>query len=199
MSSKKHKDAPDGACPEELSDQQAPFQEADVSETSEQELEEQFMQRCRERICPQCLELAGEREEKLRILADTENLKKRLYREKEDFCKFATQSVLECLLPVLDNLDLALEHGRKLEGCAELIKGVEMTRKVFLDILRGHELEPLEGSPGDEFDPAWHEALGQQPHPDIEPGRICQLVQKGYKLKGRLLRPAKVLVSRECP
>jgi molecular chaperone GrpE len=194
MSPGNHNDALDEARPEELYDQQAPLQEADISIKALQESEEQFVQRCREYICPQCLELAREREEKLRILADTENLKKRLYREKEDFCKFATQSVLECLLPVLDNLDLALEHGRKLEGCAELTKGVEMTRKVFWDILRGHELEPLEGSPGDEFDPTKHEALGQRPHPDIEPGRICQLVQRGYRLKGRLLRPAKVWI-----
>ena len=198
MSPKKHKDAPDEARPEELYDQQAPFPEADAApEAWEQEPEEELARRCRKRVCPQCQELAREREEKLRVLADTENLKKRLHREKEDFCRFATQSVLEDLLPVLDNLDLALEHGRKLEGCAELTKGVEMTRKVFLDILGRHELEPL-GAPGDEFDPAWHEALGGQPHPEIEPGRVCQLVQKGYRLKGRLLRPAKVLVSQEC-
>jgi len=198
MSLKKHNGAPDEARPEELYDQQAPSPKAGAStEAWEQESEEQFTQRCRERICPQCQELAREQEEKLRVLADTENLKKRLHREKEDFCKFATQSVLEDLLPVLDNLDLALEHGRKLEGCAELTKGVEMTRKVFLDILGRHELEPL-GSLGDEFNPAWYEALCWQPHPDIEPGRVCQLVQKGYRLKGRLLRPAKVLVSQEC-
>jgi len=190
----KHKGAPDEAHPGELHDRQASFPEADASTGAwDKESEEQFAQHCR----GLAQELAREREEKLRVLADTENLKKRLHREKEDFCKFATQSVLEDLLPVLDNLDLALEHGRKLEGCAELTKGVEMTRKVFLDILARHELEPL-GSLGDEFDPAWHEALGRQPHSDIEPGRICQLVQKGYRLKGRLLRPAKVLISQEC-
>lgn len=169
------------------------FLPSDFGPDSDQQLQE----RCRERICPDCPELAAEREEKLRGLADVENLKKRLHREKEAFCKFAEQSVLESLLPVLDNLDLALEHGRKSEACPELINGVEMTRKSFLDILARHGMEPL-GAAGEEFDPAWHEALGQQTDPHVEPGRICQLVQRGYRLKGRLVRPAKVLVSREC-
>ncbi|HDQ41546.1 MAG TPA: nucleotide exchange factor GrpE [Desulfonatronum sp.] len=199
MSSKKQKNSPDQPRSEEQRGQQAAVREPDNAAINlEQESEEQLLRRCQERICPQCPELAKEHDERLRALADTENLKKRLQREKEDFCKFATQSVLEDLLPVLDNLDLALEHGRKIEGCTELTHGVEMTRKIFLDILARHDLEPLGGA-GEDFDPAWHEALGQQPHPDIAAGKICQLVQKGYRLKGRLLRPAKVLVSQECP
>jgi len=198
MSSSNNKGAPAKAQPDDIYDQQCASEAADVApmETG-QESDDQVLELCRERICPQCQALASEREEKLRVMADVENLKKRLHREKEDFCKFATQSVLEDLLPVLDNLDLALDHGRKLEGCAELTKGVEMTRKLFLDILGRHEMEPL-GKTGDDFDPSWHEALGQQQHPEIEPGKICQLVQKGYRLKGRLLRPAKVLVSQDC-
>jgi molecular chaperone GrpE len=198
MSQKKYKGTSDQVRHEASDEQFSAAQDADVISTeTEQELDEQLALRCQERICPQCPNLARERDEKLRVMADTENLKKRLHREKEDFCKFATQSVLEDLLPILDNLDLALEHGRKLEGCSELTHGVEMTRKIFLDILGRHDMEPL-GNPGDDFDPAWHEALGQQPHPDIEPGKVCQLVQKGYRLKGRLLRPAKVLVSQDC-
>jgi molecular chaperone GrpE len=162
--------------------------------SSDQEQEQSLLEQCRENICPHCEELAKVRDEKLRMAAETDNLKKRLQREKEDFCKFATESVLADLLPVLDNLDLALEHGSKSGGNSELLNGVEMTRKLFLDILQRHELEPL-GQIGEDFDPNWHEALGQQPHPDMESGKVCQLVQKGYRLKGRLLRPAKVLVS----
>ncbi len=173
------------------------FAADDAAPDTDQISAEQLEKLCRERICPECSELAKLREDTLRIMAEADNVKKRLQREKEEFCKFATQSVLEDLLPVLDNLDLALEHGRKLKGCSELAHGVEMTRKIFLDILAKHELEPL-GAAGEEFDPTWHEALGQQPHPEIEPGRICQLVQKGYRLKGRLVRPAKVLVSQQC-
>lgn len=200
MSPRNKNIAPGEARSENLQDQRTMTENtgATVADTdTELEFDDQLAQRCRESICPQCPELARERDEKLRTLADMENVKKRLQREKEDYCRFATQSVLGDLLPVLDTLDLALEHGQKVEGCGELTHGVEMTRKIFLDILGRHDMEPL-GKPGEHFDPAWHEALGQQPHPDIEPGRICQLVQKGYRLKGRLLRPAKVLVSQDC-
>lgn len=168
-----------------------------MSDAAENMNDEQIRQLCLEKICPDCPELAKARDEKLRMAAETENLKKRLQREKEDFCKYATESVLEDLLPVLDNLDLALEHGRKSGAGQELINGVEMTRKLFLDILTRHSLDPL-GEPGEDFDPAWHEALAQQPDPTMEPGKVCQVVQKGYRLKGRLLRPAKVLVSTAC-
>ncbi|PTN39026.1 nucleotide exchange factor GrpE [Desulfonatronum sp. SC1] len=167
------------------------------NETSELIDEEQLIRLCEGKVCPNCRLLAQVQDEKLRMAADTENLKKRLQREKDDFCKFATESVLEDLLPVLDNLDLALEHGGKTGTGKELLSGVEMTRKLFLDILARHELEPL-GLAGEDFDPAWHEALAQQSHPDFGPGKVCQVVQKGYRLKGRLLRPAKVLVSMEC-
>lgn len=203
MSPKKHKETPGQDTqgqtqPKDFHEQRPNVQDSEgVAAETEQGADEELLQNCRERICPQCPELGKERDEKLRALADIENMKKRLQREKEDFCKFATQSVLEDLLPILDNLDLALEHGRKIKGCEDLAQGVEMTRKIFLDTLARHDMEPM-GEPGEVFDPTWHEALGQQPHPDMEPGRICQLVQKGYRLKGRLLRPAKVLISQEC-
>lgn len=176
---------------ENSSDQE---QKQDQEQEQAQEQKQGLLEQCRKHVCPHCDELAKARDEKLRMAAETDNLKKRLQREKEDFCKFATESVLADLLPVLDNLDLALEHGHKSKGNSELLNGIEMTRKLFLDILQRHSLEPL-GHIGEDFDPNWHEALGQQPHPDMEAGKICQLVQKGYRLKGRLLRPAKVLVS----
>lgn len=170
------------------------LQEADTLKEID---DERLTQLCQDKICPNCQLLAQVQDEKLRLAADTENLKKRLHREKEEFCKFATESVLEDLLPVLDNLDLALEHGVKTGTGQELLNGVDMTRKLFLDILKRHDLEPL-GQAGEDFDPNWHEALAQQPHEGFAPGKVCQVVQKGYRLKGRLLRPAKVLVSMEC-
>lgn len=198
MSPHKYEGAPQAAQPEDFLEQQ-PAQEPGADGTGEAWLpsDEQLLDLSRERICPQCPELARVLDEKLRVVADTDNLRKRLQREKEEFAKFAAESVLADLLPVLDNLDLALEHGRKLEGCSDLLQGVDMTRKLFLDVLERHGLEPM-GAAGEEFDPAWHDALGQQPHPDIKPGSICQMLQKGYRLKGRLLRPAKVLISQEC-
>ncbi|MFW6324288.1 MAG: nucleotide exchange factor GrpE [Desulfovibrionales bacterium] len=156
--------------------------------------EEQLREYCREHVCKECPELADQKSEVLRILADSENLKKRLTREKEEYCKFATENILEDILPVLDNLELALEHGRGNEACKDILQGVEMTLSIFQETLGRHGLTPV-GNEGDRFDPALHEAIGQEPREDMEPGSICKLYQKGYKLKDRLLRPAKVIVS----
>ena len=153
---------------------------------------------CREKVCPGCTQLAEQKQELLRVLADSENFKKRLNREKEEVCKFATERVMEDLVPVLDNLDLALEHGRRMENCKELLAGVEMTMSILLDTLKRHGLEQV-GMAGEDFDPAIHEAVGREDRADMQEGKVCTLYQKGYTLKGRLLRPAKVLVSRSCP
>ncbi len=139
-------------------------------------------------------EVAAEADKRLRALADTENLKKRLIKEKEEFVKFAAESVLADLLPVLDNLDLALAHGRGVPACKDVVMGVDMTRKVFLDILARHGLEPC-GADGEEFNPEIHEAVGMQPGGEIPANHVLKVMQAGYRLRGRLLRPAKVLVS----
>lgn len=157
--------------------------------------EEKLRQVCLERFCSECPELASKQDELLRVLADTENFKKRIVREKEEYCKFASEGVLADLLPVLDNLDLALAHGGENPACRDLTQGVEMTRSIFLETLKRHGLVMI-GAEGQEFDPALHEAVGQEEREDMEPGRICRMVQKGYKLKDRLIRPARVLVSK---
>jgi len=159
--------------------------------------EEELKVLCREQVCPDCPVGIESREARLRALADAENLKKRLIREKEEFCKFANEQVLEDLLPVLDNLDLALQHGQGNEACKDFVAGVDMTRKIFLDTLSRHGLVPV-GEVGEDFDPAVHEAVGQQEHPEFEKGKVCEMMKRGYVLKGRLLRPAMVVVSKGC-
>ncbi|KAF0233675.1 MAG: molecular chaperone [Desulfovibrionaceae bacterium] len=141
-------------------------------------------------------EVAAEADKRLRTLAETDNLKKRLIREKEEFVKFAAEGVLSDLLPVLDNLDLALAHGRTVAACKDVVMGVDMTRKVFLDTLARHGLEVC-GTVGEEFNPEVHEAVGMQPAGpgcEVAPNHVMQVMQAGYRLRGRLLRPAKVLV-----
>ncbi|MFZ5811415.1 MAG: nucleotide exchange factor GrpE [Thermodesulfobacteriota bacterium] len=138
-------------------------------------------------------ELAAETERRLYILAESENLKKRLLKEKEEYFKYATENIVSELLPVLDNLELALVHGRGNAACKDLVMGVEMTRKVFLDILARHGVEEF-GAAGEEFDPEHHEALGVEEAPDVSPDHVVRVMQKGYRLRGRLLRPAKVMV-----
>lgn len=149
---------------------------------------------CVERICPACTDKTVADDAKLRMLAEMDNYKKRLQREKDDFVKFANESLVADLIPALDAMDLALMHGSKVDACKDVVLGVEMTRKMFLDILAQHGLCPV-GAVGEEFTPERHEALGEEPRDDMPPGLVCQLVSRGYILKERLVRPAKVMVS----
>ena len=139
-------------------------------------------------------ELAALREANLRVIAESENFKKRLTREKEEHCKFAAAGVLEDIVPVIDNLELALSHGRNNEACKDLVTGVDMTLRIFESTLEKHGLKSV-GQVGETFDPAFHEAMGQEKRDDMKPGQVSQLLQRGYMLKERLLRPAKVMVS----
>lgn len=159
--------------------------------------EDELRQACHDQICPQCELLEAEREKTLRALAETDNFKKRLTREKEDFCKYAVSSIVEDIIPVLDNLELALEHGRKNKACKDLVQGVEMTLSLFRQTLENNNLVQV-GKAGEKFDPNIHEALAQEERNDMEHGTVCQVMQKGYLLNDRLVRPAKVMVSKKC-
>ena len=181
-----------------VNDVEAPEEAVEASaETPELTLtEDELRVLCKERVCEQCPEKAGADDDRLRTLAEMENMRKRLAREKEEHTKYATESVLADLLPVLDNLDLALDHAPSDECCRGFVTGVDMTRKVFTDILARHGMEPV-GEVGQEFSPEMHEAVGQEPRADMAPGLVCQLMQRGWKLRGRTLRPARVMVSAE--
>lgn len=150
---------------------------------------------CKERVCTECPEKAQADEQRLRTMAEMENFKKRMNRDQEEFRRYCNENVLADLLPALDNLDLAIEHGGKVEACKDVVMGVDMTRKVLLDILSKHGLEQV-GSTGEEFSPECHEAVGQEENNEFEDGTVCKLLQRGYRLNGRLLRPAKVIVSK---
>ncbi len=162
--------------------------EAPAEEIQEPTLEEKYAQAL--------AEVEELKKENLRVLADGENFKKRLLREKDEFFKFATSAILEEIIPVMDNLDLALTHGRQAEACKDLVTGVEMTMNIFLDTMKKHGLEQI-AAVDVPFDPSRHEALGQMVRDDVEENTVCQMLQKGYLLKDRLLRPAKVMVSRK--
>ncbi|MBO4301222.1 MAG: nucleotide exchange factor GrpE [Desulfovibrio sp.] len=130
---------------------------------------------------------------RLRTAAEMENFKKRLAREHEEQMHYAAEKVLSDLLPTLDNLDLALQYGSKNDACKDLLQGVAMTQKLLLDAVAKHGLKPV-GKEGDEFDPNVHEAVGFEEKPDYAPNSVARVLQHGYKLGERLLRPAKVMV-----
>jgi len=180
-------------------DDQDQAQEGQDFEESGVEISDEKLQAlCRERICPSCPQKQDMDQEMLRVRADAENYRKRMTREKEQHCKFAAQEIMEDLMPVIDNLELAVGHGRKVEVCSDLVQGVDMTIQIFLDTLKKHGLEPIECAEGEAFDPNWHEALAEEERQDLEAGKVCQIVQTGYRYKDRVLRPAKVMVSKNC-
>ena len=151
---------------------------------------------CRERLCPSCAVQAEAEDVRLRAMAELENVKKRLKREKEESVRFAAEGVLGDLLPSLDTLDRAIEYGSADEACKEVIQGVEMTRKLLLDALKAHGLE-TRGECGEAFTPELHEAVGFGSRDELDEGAVCAVVQRGYLLKDRLLRPAKVLINKK--
>jgi len=159
--------------------------------------QEELVALCKASVCPGCDVFKEAENQRLRALADAENVKKRLQREAEDMKKYAGESVLADLLPVLDNLDLALAHTGNLDAaCKNFVIGVEMTRKLFLDAVKSHGLVVVEAARGAEFNPEIHEAVGTVDEAGLDDNSVAQVVQGGYLLKGRLLRPAKVLVNK---
>ena len=144
-----------------------------------------------EQICRRCQELE---EQHLRTLAEMDNFKKRLTREKEEQARYAAEAVLADILPALDNFDLALAYGRNNDAYKDLMTGLELAQKSLLETLARHGLAQV-GEVGDAFNPEVHEALTQEPNAEIPAGHISQIFQKGYTLKGRIVRPAKVIVS----
>lgn len=135
----------------------------------------------------------------LRARADLENYRKRAQREKEDLSRFANENLLREILPVMDNLERALDHARQGSGeTSGLVQGVEMTLSQFQRVLEKFGVTPIV-SLGTLFDPARHEALGQLESIDQAPNTVVQELQKGYLLNDRLLRPAMVMVAKAPP
>jgi len=133
-------------------------------------------------------------EMRLRSAAEMDNFKKRLTREHQEQMRYAAEKVLGDLMPTLDNLDLALQYGSKNEACKDMLQGVAMTHKSLLDAVARHGLSPV-GVEGEEFSPEIHEAVGFDSRADLAPGCVARVLQRGYKLGERLLRPAKVMVN----
>ena len=163
-----------------------------AEETPEKTLDEL----CKEHICPTCTVKTEADEARLRALAEMDNFKKRLQRDHDEFKKYASEPVLRDLLPALDSLDLAIQYAGNDEASKNLLTGVIMTRKLLLDALKNHGFTAA-GETGEAFDPDLHEAVSYEERDDMEPGMVSTMHQRGYRLKDRLLRPAKVSVSRK--
>jgi molecular chaperone GrpE len=132
-----------------------------------------------------------ERQRNLRLLADFDNFRRRVGREKEAASGDARRAALLPLLPVLDTLERALAAG---STDADFYEGVAATRRLFESALREAGAEPLE-TVGQAFDPTLHEAVGAEPSDGVEPGTVVREVRRGWRLPDGLLRPAQVVVA----
>ena len=140
-------------------------------------------------------ENAALREMLVRGAADFDNFRKRVVRDKEDARKMANADLVAALIPVLDTMILAQDSARQHHPeAAAVLDGVDMIISQFRSVLREQGVEEI--SPlGEVFDPNMHESIAHQPSADVEEGRISLVARIGYKLNGRLLRPASVILS----
>jgi molecular chaperone GrpE len=127
-----------------------------------------------------------------RMLADFDNYRKRVSRDREELVKFAASETVKDMLVTADNLALAIGQAKDLED--PFVKGVQLAYDSFLKSLKDHGAEPFE-SVGEDLDPNRHEAIATLPSDTVEEGKISTEVKKGWMLNGRLLRAAQVVVS----
>ncbi|HEY1719270.1 MAG TPA: nucleotide exchange factor GrpE [Verrucomicrobiae bacterium] len=134
----------------------------------------------------------------IRTAADLENFKKRAARERTEAAQFANASLLQKLLPILDNFEMAQSAAQNAEGekLSALQAGVAMIQQQLKSVLLETGLEEIDAT-GKLFDPTLHEAVSQQETTDVPEGHVVQQIRKGYKLRDRLLRPAAVIVAKK--
>ncbi|MDQ7054545.1 MAG: nucleotide exchange factor GrpE [candidate division KSB1 bacterium] len=132
----------------------------------------------------------------LRQIAEFENFRKRKEREVEEFWRKANADLIRKLLPILDDIERSLESARRDQNFEALVEGIEMIYKTFLKVLEAEGVTQI-SAVGQEFNPEYHEALMQVEKEDVPPNTVVEEHQKGYLLGDKILRPAKVIVSKE--
>ena len=139
--------------------------------------------------------LAEAKDQALRAAAEAQNVRRRAEQEAEKARKFALEKFVKELLPVVDSLEKALESMQD-DASEAHREGVSMTLKMQLDVLSKFGVESIEPQ-GEPFDPQVHEAMAMVPNPELDPNTVLDVMQKGYLLNGRLVRPAMVVVSQK--
>ncbi|MFO0789826.1 MAG: nucleotide exchange factor GrpE [Pirellulales bacterium] len=139
-------------------------------------------------------ELAIANDRLLRLQAEMQNLRNRTSREIADERKYAALPVIRDLLPVVDNIDRAIEAAEKAGEAENLLAGFRLVKQQLHTILAQHKCEPIEAL-GAEFDPNFHQAILQQPSAEVPANHVTLVAQTGYKIHERVVRPAQVIVS----
>lgn len=140
-------------------------------------------------------DLAEAKDAALRAQADAANVQRRAEQEIDKARKFALDRFVGELLPVVDNMERALSAAADSDADATITEGLELTLKSFMDALKKAGVEAVDPQ-GEPFDPQLAQAMSMVPNPDVEPNTVIAVMQKGYTLNGRLVRPAMVMVSK---
>jgi len=150
--------------------------------------------RLREALETKTQEAEAQRERALRVMAEFDNAKKRAARDREEYTRYANESLLREILPVLDNFDRALQAARGEAGAAAVVAGVELIQRELLRVLEKFGVTPFD-SIGQPFDPSRHEAVARVHAPGQPEMTVVGETARGYLLSGRVLRPAMVTVA----
>ncbi|HGO3182293.1 TPA: nucleotide exchange factor GrpE [Staphylococcus aureus] len=178
---------------EQAEESKGHLQDEAIEETSDENVIEEIDPK--DQKINELQQLADENEEKyLRLYAEFENYKRRIQKENEINKTYQAQRVLTDILPAIDNIERALQIEGDDETFKSLQKGVQMVHESLINALKDNGLEVIK-TECEAFDPNIHQAVVQDDNPDFESGEITQELQKGYKLKDRVLRPSMVKVN----
>jgi len=138
-------------------------------------------------------EAADNYEQLLRAQAELANQRRRFEKQIDDAHKYAAQKFLESIIPVIDSLEMGMQAQGDIEQIRE---GMALTLKQFETVMEKFNIASV-GKPGDVFNPEHHQAMSMQPHPDFDNNTVSLVMQKGYLLNGRVVRPAMVMISKK--
>ncbi|QQL45085.1 nucleotide exchange factor GrpE [Sulfuriroseicoccus oceanibius] len=173
----------------EVTDAAAETQAADVTEGADEDVADE--------PAPEPTpeeEVARWRDIATRSVAELENFRKRMAREKQEAIQYANTSLLETLLPVLDNFEFGLQAAKAESENSQVFLGMSMVKKQMDDFLTNQGVEVIQAE-GQEFDPNWQDAVGQEASDEVPEGHVIKVVRRGFKMGSRVLRAASVVVS----
>lgn len=171
-----------------------PGQDDDVIEAQPEQVVDDELQGMSKAVSKAEEELVLHRDAMLRMQAEMDNLRKRLIRDQEKSRKFALERVMKDLLQVRDSLERGLESGSEATTAEQFREGQTLTLKMLSKVMQDHDLELIDPA-GEKFNPEFHQAMTVLPSAELEENTVMEVLQKGFKLHDRLIRPAMVVVS----
>lgn len=165
------------------------------SESAGAPVEEASVEALQEILTAQVQEAEELKDQALRAQAEVENSRRRAKRDVEDAHKYALERFTTQLLPVIDSFERAVDVVKELDDSSISMEGLELSLKLLFDVLEKSGVKVVDPI-GEPFDPGFHEAITMMVNPEMEPGSVMDVVQKGYVLNDRLVRAAKVVVAK---